>query len=107
MRRAAMHSLSPMRLMKPLLFVCAVFYLAYHTMHGERGVFALFREMHEREVLEQQLAETKEKRETMEHRVAHFRDGSLDLDLLDEQMRRMMGMMKPGEVVILMPKQGT
>lgn len=104
MRRAAVQMLSPARLVKPLLFVCAVFYLSYHVMHGERGVFALFREMHEREVLEQQLAETKTKRVVLEHRVSHFRDDSLDLDLLDEQMRRMMGMMKQGEVVVLLPK---
>lgn len=96
-----------MRLMKPLMFVCAVFYLAYHTMHGERGIFALVREMHQRQVLEETLSATREKRMAMEQRVAHFRDNSLDLDLLDEQMRRMMGMMKPNEVVILLPKQGS
>ena len=105
MRRAAVQNLSPMRLMKPLMIVFAVFYLSYHVMHGERGLFALIREMHQREVLEEQLQATKVKRVSMEHRVTHFRDQSLDLDLLDEQMRRMMGMMKAGEVVVLLPKQ--
>lgn len=104
MRRAAVQKLSPMRLMRPLLIVCAVFYLAYHVMHGERGLFALIRETHEHEVLQTQLQETKMKRVAMEQRVRHMRDDSLDLDLLDEQMRRMMGMMQPDEVVILLPK---
>jgi cell division protein FtsB len=105
MARTMISVFSSMRLMRPLLIVFAVFYLSYHVMHGERGLFALVREQHQREVLEQELANTKEKRVALEQRVAHFRDGSLDLDLLDEQMRRMMGMMKPDEVVILLPKR--
>ncbi|MFZ4124781.1 MAG: FtsB family cell division protein [Rickettsiales bacterium] len=91
-----------MRLMRPLLIVFAVFYLAYHVMHGERGLFALIRETHEHEVLQTQLHDTKMKRLAMEQRVSHFRDDALDLDLLDEQMRRMMGMMQPNEVMVLL-----
>lgn len=104
MRRAAIQNLSIKRLMRPLLIVCAVFYLAYHMMHGERGLLALIRKTHEQEVLQAQLNETKMKRVAMEQRVRHMRDSSLDLDLLDEQMRRMMGMMQPNEVMILLPK---
>ena len=104
MARVAVQNLSPTRLMRPLLIVFAVFYLAYHVMHGERGLFALVKEMHQQEVLEEQLNTIKTERLALEQRVSHFRDGSLDLDLLDEQMRRMMGMMKPDEVVILLPK---
>ena len=105
MARATMQNLSPARLMKPLLIVFAVFYLSYHVMHGERGLFALIREQHQQEVLQTELSATKTQRIALEQRVAHFRDNSLDLDLLDEQMRRMMGMMKPNEVVVLLPKQ--
>lgn len=95
---------SPMtaaRMIRPLLVVVAIFYLSYHALHGERGLYALFREQHERTQLQEHLAKTKAKRESMELRVSHLRDGSLDLDLLDEQMRRMLGVMKPGEVVVM------
>lgn len=97
--------LTPVRLVRPLFIVAGMFYLGYHAMHGERGLYALVREQHEKAVLEQELAKTKAEREKVELRVSHLRDGSLDLDLLDEQMRRMLGVMKPGEIVVLTNRQ--
>lgn len=99
--RIAKQSLTPMRLARPLLWMLVAFYMGYHTLHGERGIYALLRDKRELTQLEQELAATKAQREKMELRVAHLRDGSLDRDLLDEQMRRMMGVMKKGEVVVL------
>jgi cell division protein FtsB len=93
--------LTPARLLRPLVYVAAIFYLGYHAMHGERGLYALVREQRERTTLTQQLEQTKAERQRLELRVSHLRDGSLDLDLLDEQMRRMLGVMKPGEIVVL------
>lgn len=89
------------RLVRSLIFVCAIFYLSYHALHGERGLYALVKENRERASLTEQLKATKAEREQMELRVSHMRDGSLDLDLLDEQMRRMLGVMKPGEIVVM------
>lgn len=101
MVRARKTVLTPGRMIRPLLVVCAMFYLCYHSMHGERGLYALIREQRERAALRSELVETKAEREKVELRVTHLRDGSLDLDLLDEQMRRMLGVMKKGEVIIL------
>ncbi len=101
MVRVQKQPMTPARLIRPIVIVCAVFYLSYHALHGERGLYALFRERHERTQLQEQLSKAKEAREMMELRVSHLRDGSLDLDLLDEQMRRMLGVMKPGEVVVM------
>lgn len=92
---------TPVRLVRPLMWMCVVFYMGYHTLHGERGLYALFRDQRELVRLEQELSKTKQERERMERRVASLRDTSLDRDMLDEQMRRMLGMMKQGEVVIL------
>lgn len=92
---------TPLRLFKPLMWMCVAFYMGYHTLHGERGLYALFRDQRELAQLQQDLDKTKHEREQMERRVASLRDGSLDRDMLDEQMRRMLGMMKQGEVVIL------
>lgn len=92
---------------KPVLCSLGVVYLAYHAMHGERGLYALFRELHHREVLEQDYAQTKAAREAMELKVSHMRDDSLDLDLLDEQYRRMLGGMKAGEVIVLFRDQAS
>lgn len=101
MVRVQKPSMTPVRLIRPIIYVCAFFYLSYHAMHGERGLYALLRERHERTQLTEQLREAKARREATELKVSHLRDGSLDLDLLDEQMRRMLGVMKPGEIVVM------
>jgi len=101
MVRVQKQTMSPVRLIRPLLIVFMIFYLSYHALHGERGLYALVRERQERTQLQADLAKAKADRERMELRVSHLRDGSLDLDLLDEQMRRMLGVMKPGEIVVM------
>lgn len=93
--------IAPSRLIRPLLAVFAVFYLLFHALHGERGIYAWIRDTRELRALQAELARTKDERERVELRVDHMRNGSIDPDLLDEQMRRMMGVMKPGEVVLL------
>jgi cell division protein FtsB len=99
--RVKKQNLTPMRLMKPLMWMLVAFYMGYHTLHGERGLYALMRDQREQMLLERELAKTKSERERMEHRVVSLRDSSLDRDLLDEQMRRMLGVMRAGEIVVL------
>ncbi len=93
--------MNPSRLLRPLMWMLVLFYLGYHTLHGERGVYALMRDQRDRELLREELATTRAEREKMELKVSHLRDGSIDRDLLDEQVRRMMGVMKKGEMVVL------
>lgn len=106
MVRARRQTMSPARLVKPLLLVCAAFYLTFHVLHGERGLYALVKAQRELAVAAAALAQTHAEREQVELRVSHLRDGSLDLDLLDEQMRRMMGVMKTDEVMFMLPNKG-
>lgn len=94
-------SMTPARLIMPLLWMFMALYMGYHALHGERGLYALMREKHELASLQAELVTTTAEREKMELRVTHLRDNSLDRDLLDEQMRRMLGAMKKGEVVVL------
>lgn len=101
MVRIKKQSLAPMRLVRPLGWLLVTFYMGYHAMHGERGLYALMRDRHEMAILEEQLTQTKAERERMELHVSHLRDASLDRDLLDEQMRRMLGVMRKGEMVVL------
>lgn len=77
-------------------------YFGIQLMQGERGVYAYVRETHRQELLEQELAQVKQQREIMELQVQGLRPDSLDLDLLDEQARRMLGMMAPEEKVIML-----
>lgn len=87
------------RVIGPLLVVLAMFYLSFHAVSGERGLFALFAESRKLEVLKAELAEVKAKREALEHKVHLLSDSSLDRDLLDEQARRVLGKAGKGEVV--------
>ena len=94
------------RLVKPLALMLMAFYIGYHALHGERGLYALVREKRELSALNEELTQTKASREKLELRVSHMRNGSLDRDLLDEQMRRMMGVMKDGEIVVMNREAG-
>jgi cell division protein FtsB len=99
--RVIKQPMSATRLIKPLIIMFMAFYIGYHALHGERGLYALMREKSALTELQTDLISTKAEREKMELRVSHLRDGSLDRDLLDEQMRRMMGVMKNGEIMML------
>jgi cell division protein FtsB len=80
------------------------FYFSYHLMHGDRGYFAykgLERKLAASEKLyDQTLAE----RQALENRVKLLRPSSLDLDMLDERARLVLGYVKPSEQVILSGK---
>lgn len=101
MVRTKKQPFTPARLMWPVLWMLLVLYIGYHALHGERGFYALVRDRHELAQLHAEMEKTKTERQKMELRVSHLRDGSLDRDLLDEQMRRMLGVMKKGEMVVL------
>lgn len=105
-RRASAHSApkipSQKSMFRTLLFALGFVYLGFHAMHGERGLYALFREVRMQESLTHELAQVKAEREKLELRVTHLRDDSLDLDLLDEQTRRMLGGAEHFEKVVFL-----
>lgn len=76
-------------------------YFTFHLLHGDMGYFAL-------RGLNQKLASAqtrhdaiKAERVALENRVRLLRSDSLDLDMLDERAREVLGFVGPGEVVIL------
>lgn len=87
------------RLAGPMLLVLVMFYLGFHAVSGERGVFALFRETRKLEALQAELADVRHKHEVFDRKVHLLSDDSLDLDLLDEQVRRVSGMAGKDEIV--------
>jgi cell division protein FtsB len=87
------------RAIVPLIYVLILFYLGFHAVSGERGVFALFKETRRLETLNAELAEVKGQRESLDHKVKLLSSQSLDLDLLDEQVRRTLGMTGKNEVI--------
>lgn len=76
-------------------------YFSYHLVHGDRGYFARKGLEKKLEMAEQKLAQKTADREKLENRVRLMRPESLDLDLLDERARVVLGYMKPQERVLM------
>jgi cell division protein FtsB len=88
------------RVSGPLLWVLILFYLGFHTVSGERGVFALLKETRHLETLTTELSAIKAQRQALDHKVKLLSSNSLDLDLLDEQARRVLGFSGTREVIV-------
>jgi len=81
-------------------FAMLLSYFLYHSISGDRGLLAMIRLDQELERAQHELDITHSERLQKEHRVNLLRPESLDLDLLDQQARRLVGYTAPGEVVI-------
>ena len=75
-------------------------YFCFHLLHGDMGYFAL-------RGVDQKLTETQEKydhlladRQTLENRVKLLRPESLDLDMLDERARIVLGFANSQELQV-------
>ncbi len=88
-----------------LLCVLVLFYLGFHAISGERGVVALFKETRKLEQLKAELAEVNAEHDALEKKVKGLSSDSLDLDLLDEQARLVLGMAGKNEVVYFLNEQ--
>ena len=87
----------------PVLCLVLVGYFSYHLVNGERGFIALLQ-------LNQQIQKAKvsaaflaSERAEIESRVALMHPDHLDLDMLAERARLLLGMGHPDEVVIFFP----
>lgn len=85
----------------PLLFAAAIFYLGFQALSGERGLMAYFKESRKLELLQAELDKTSKQRSDIEHRVRLMKSSSLDLDLIDEQSRAILGVAGEGEVLYI------
>lgn len=92
------------RAIGPLCCVLIMFYLGFHAVSGERGLFALFKETRRLEQLNAELVEIRTKREGLEKKIKLMSNSSLDLDMLDEQARTVLGLAGKDEVVIFTKK---
>lgn len=81
--------------------VLAVAYFGFHAISGDRGLLALAQLTKEVEVAQGELDRVRAERLHLEHRVSLLKDESLDIDLLDEQARKVLGFGLEGERVLL------
>lgn len=78
-------------------FVC---YLTYAGFQGRYGLFRLFDVEAEENRLQADLASLKAEREAVANKVERLSTESLDLELLDEQARKVLSLARPDEIII-------
>lgn len=93
------------RLAWPFFFITVLFYLSFHAVSGDRGVYAMFKEKRKIALLKDEIAAVQAEREMLERRAKLLSAKSLDLDMLDEQAHRMLGLAGRDEIMIFTPKQ--
>jgi cell division protein FtsB len=76
-------------------------YFAFHLVHGDRGYFAL--KGLEKKLSERQarFAQMENKTAALQQKVRAMRPTSLDLDMLEEQVRENLGYAKQNEIVVI------
>ncbi len=85
------------------VFAVAFSLAAYFTFAAVQGDFGLFRRIQiqaQENELAQQLAQLKNDVAIMENKTRRMSDHYLDLDLLDEQARKVLGLARGDEIVI-------
>jgi cell division protein FtsB len=85
----------------PFLGLTAVVYFGYHTVQGDRGLFAWWRVKQDVHQAEQLLGTVQAERDRLEHRVQQLRPDHLDPDMLEERARIMLNMGRDDEVIVL------
>lgn len=85
----------------PVLGTLMVAYVAYHSLHGDRGLLAFHQLSQHIAVAEAEAHAAATLRADWEHRVRHLGNQSLDLDLLEERARVMLNMGHTRDVVFL------
>ena len=96
------HRKTPLRhLVIPTIAVAALAYFGFHAQSGNHGLTS--KSVYEARVaaLDAELADLIARRERLEKRTASLRDGSLQRDMIDEQARRQLGLLRANEVILL------
>lgn len=94
-------------LVVPAICAALIAYFAYHAWNGRFGVTALEHLDTEIVSLEFELAGLIAERKKLAHQVGLLDDGGLERDMLDEQSRQLLGLVSPGEAVVLFDGSGT
>lgn len=79
--------------------LCMTGYFTFNAVQGDFGLFSRTEIMVERVALEQQLAELRTEVSRMENLTHRLSDNFLDIDLLDQQARDVLGMIRSDEIV--------
>jgi cell division protein FtsB len=85
----------------PVICFAAIAYFCYHAIEGKYGINAYTRLVLQIQETKAALGEVTAERQILERRVTLLRSDGLDADMLEEQSRRVLGLQKDRELVIL------
>ncbi len=93
-------SLRWQRFLMPAFYALAVMYIGYHTFNGDRGLYAWVKEQRHLTELQQELTQVNQAQMDLQKRISLMQPNSLDLDMLDEQVRKNIGAAGMDEMVV-------
>lgn len=83
-----------------IAMVAFVSYLTFAALQGEYGLFRLFQMEAQETQLKAELSALKAERHVVQNKTERLSNGSIDLDLLDEQARKVLGLGRSDEIII-------
>lgn len=84
----------------PALLGAAILYFSYHALAGNQGL-AAWSELQTRETqLQKELASLQAQHDALDKSLSRLRDGSLDLDYVEEIARTKLSYVRPDEVLV-------
>ena len=96
--------LSITRFIAPLASLMILGYFGFHAFNGHYGIRANVVMEAKIVELDKVLKQRIQEREYLASRVALLREGTMERDMIDEQVRRQLGMARPDEIVLMIPK---
>lgn len=93
-------------LIVPAIATLFLAYFGFHAFHGEYGLYSMYRLQERSAVLEKDLAAVEARRIAFEQRVQLLHDGTLERDMLDEQVRRALNYVQKDEITIFRSRIG-
>lgn len=83
------------------IMTLVLIYFSYHTVEGDRGWLVMFQQQSVLEAKLSEIATLEAKVDALRSKVSGLSDRSLDLDLLEEQVRKVLHYSHPHEVIVL------
>lgn len=83
-----------------IAIIVVICYFIFHLFYGDRGVFAYFKLNAELDNQRKKLEDVKVKRLEIENKTKLLRDDSIDQDMLEEQVKNVLGMSKTNERIV-------
>lgn len=88
-----------------IAWICIACYFIYHAFNGARGALSWAILSQKVERLEKEFSFLKEENDFLEKKIQSFRINNLDLDLLEEQARNVLGLAEKNDIIVLLPRE--